>query len=78
MHRRLSQSKDRFLSTPSLVFIDFSAPQEHMHFLSQLLPLPEFGVPSQLFLRQPKLLIFYVAIIRVFYAGLQALHLSLF
>ncbi len=78
MHRRLNQSKDQYLSTPSQVFIDFSATLGHMHFLSQLLPLPEFGVPSQRVLRQPRPLTFYVAIIRVFYVESRALHLSIF
>ena len=48
-----------------------------MHFPSQLLPLLEFGVPSQHVLRQLEPLIFYVAIIRVFYVEPRALHLSI-
>lgn len=77
MRRRLNQFKDRFLSIPSQVSIDFSVPRGHMHFPSQLLPLLEFGVPSQHVLRPPGLLIFYVAIIRVFYVEPRALHLSI-
>lgn len=78
MRRRLSQSKDQYLSTLSPTFIDFSALQEHMHFLSPLLLSPEFGVPFQRVLKQLKLLFFYAAIIQVFYVELRVLHLSLF
>ena len=76
MHRRLNQFKDRFLSIPSQVSIDFSVPRGHMRFPSQLLPLLEFDVPSQHVLRRPELMIFYVAIIRVFYVEPRVLHLS--